>query len=196
MSAASVCESPMLQPIRPGWLAVMVAWVKLWGFKPIKLLIGVGYVAIIGEGLRMVVPALGMKLYKLPFLGILHDYQGWHGLDLALFAGMLLFLLSSWIWCALLETWLYDKSALQMSDRSAAKYERFLAVLGAVILFSDACLFYRAMTFVAWGAQAFSASALICTLAYVAVLVTVCAISVNLKRNYLSLKRGRAPQGA
>jgi hypothetical protein len=184
-----------IKTIETSWLVLLVAWAKLWGFKPVKLLIGIGYVAVIAEGLRMVVPALGLKLYKLPLLSALKAYEGWHALDLALFAGMLLFALSSWLWSTLLETWLYDDSSLRVSDRSAAKYERFLLVLGGGILFSDACLFYRAMTFVGWGSKAFSFSALLSTLAYVAVLVTVCAVSVNLKRNYLSLKRGRALQG-
>jgi hypothetical protein len=195
MATGVLMDGMELPAAKVGWLAVFIAWFKLWGFKLVKLLIGIGYVAVIGEGLRMVVPALGIKLYKLPLLGALRQYQGWHDLDLALFAGMLLFALSSWIWCALLETWLYDNTALQVTDRAAAKYEKFLGVLGSIILLSDACLFYRAMTFVGWGAKSFSHSAALCTLAYLAVLVAVCVVSVNLKRNYLSLKRGRKPQG-
>jgi hypothetical protein len=175
---------------RAGRLVLAIAWLKLWGFTPVKFLIGIGYVAIITEGLRMVVPALGIKLYRLPLLGMLKDYQVWHQLDLAIFAAMLLFTLSSWIWCVLLDTWLYDKEALAIAGRNSRKYELCMFVLGTVILFSDACLFYRAMTFVGWGGEAVSISALICTVAYLAVLVSVCAVSVNLKRNYLSLKRG------
>lgn len=170
-------------------LALFVAWVKMWGFVPVKFLIGIGYVAVIGEGLRMVVPALGIKLYRLPLLSSLKNYEMWHKLDLAIFAGMLLFTLSSWIWCALLEGWLYDRTGLESSGRSATKYERCLLVLGSVILFADACLFYRAMTFVGWGGEAFSYTSLLSTVAYIAVLVSVCAVSVNLKRNYLFLKR-------
>lgn len=170
--------------------ALAVAWFRLWSFKPVKFLIGIGYVAVITEGLRMVVPALGIKLYRLPLLGALKEYQGWHQLDLAIFAALLLFTLSSWIWCVLLETWLYDREALAVAGRNSRKYELCMFVLGVVILFSDACLFYRAMTFVGWGGEALSYSALICTVAYLAVLVSVCAVSVSLKRNYLSLKRG------
>jgi hypothetical protein len=175
----------------PNRLGVWIAWLRMWTFEPVKLLIGVGYVAIITEGLRMVVPALGIKLYRLPLLSFLRNYEVWHKLDLALFAGILLFALSNWIWKVLLETWLYDKSGLDSAGRNASKYERCLLVLGSIILFSDACLFYRAMTFVGWGGQVISPTALLCTAAYLAVLVAVCAVSVNLKRNYLFLKQGR-----
>jgi hypothetical protein len=173
----------------------MIAWIKLWCFRPIKLLIGAGYVAVITEGLRMVVPALGMKLYTLPFLGTLKRYEVWHELDLAPFCAVLLFLFSSYIWCALLETWLYGEAALAATGRCPARYQQCMGVLGCVILFSDACLFYRAMNMAGWGGQGFSFTSLFCTLAYLAILVSVCVVSVNLKRHYLSLKRGREPHG-
>jgi hypothetical protein len=141
----------------------------------------------------MVVPALGMKLYNLPFLGALKRFEVWHELDLAPFCAVLLFMFSSYIWCALLETWLYGEAAFPAAGRSAARYQRCMVVLGCVILFSDACLFYRAMTMAGWGGQGFSFTSLFCTLAYLAILVSVCVVSVNLKRHYLSLKRGRRP---
>lgn len=170
--------------------AVIVALVKLVGFRLIKLLVGFGYIAVITEGLRMVVPALGMKLYNMPFLGALKNYEGWHHLDLAPFAAVLLFCLSSAIWCALLEAWLYDDSTLRASGRCPVRYQQCMVVVGGVILFADACLFYRAMTMVGWSGRALSLPSLICTLAYLAVLVAVCMASVNVKRAYLSLKRG------
>src|SRR5581483_8063231 len=181
--------------VRPTRLATMIAWVKLWCFRPIKGLIGVGYVAVITEGLRMVVPALGIKLHTLPFLGALKRFEVWHELDLAPFCAVLLFLFSSYLWCSLLETWLYGGAALPAADRCPERYQRCMLVLGGVILFSDACLFYRAMTMAGWGSQGFSFTSLFCTLAYLAILVSVCVVSVSLKRHYLSLKRGRMPHG-
>lgn len=181
--------------VRPNSLQLFLAWIRLWCFGVVKFLIGVGYVAVIAEGLRIVVPALGMKLYKLPLLGTLKDYEGWHRLDLALFAGILLFALSSSIWCELLDRWLFSDSASEPSGPSTANYEKCLVIVGSVILIADACLFYRAMTFVGWGGGPFSFTALLCTLAYVAVLVAVCMTSVNLKRKYLSFKCGYDKQG-
>jgi hypothetical protein len=185
--------SGVYRPKEPGAFAIAMAWAKLWSFRPVKLLIGIGYVVVITEGLRMVVPALGIKLHKLPLLGSLRDFEGWHDLDLAPFAAILLFFFSSSIWCALLETWLYDNSMLKASGRSATRYETCLTILGSIILFSDACLFYRALTMAGWGAAVFSLTAMFCTLAYLAILVSVCVLSVNLKRNYLSLKNGLVP---
>src|SRR5262249_10112110 len=84
----------VFQPVRATVVQIAVAWAKLWCFRPIKLLIGVGYVIVITEGLRMVVPALGIKLYNLPLLGSLRNYEGWHELDLAPFVAVLLFFFS------------------------------------------------------------------------------------------------------
>lgn len=179
--------------VRTTQFAVVMALIKLVGFRLIKLLVGFGYVAVITEGLRMVVPALGMKLYNMPFLGALKNDEGWHNLDLAPFAAVLLFCLSSSIWCALLETWLYDDSTLGASGRCPDRYQQCMVVVGGIILFADACLFYRAMTMVGWSGRTFSLPSLMCTLAYLAVLVAVCMVSVNLKRAYLSLKRGLVP---
>lgn len=191
----AVVDVGVARSVRPTILAMLVAWGKLWCFFPIKVLIGVGYVIIISEGLRMVVPALGIKLYNLPFLGTLKRFEVWHELDLAPFCAVLIFLFTNYLWCSLLDTWLYGEPTLPAAGRSSARYQRCTAVLGSVVLFSDACLFYKAMTMSGWGGRGFSYTSLFCTLAYLAILVSVCVVSVNLKRHYLSLKRGRKLQG-
>lgn len=179
-----------MPPDRKLTLELVFAGVKLWCFRAIKALIGLGYVVVITEGLRMVVPALGMKLHNMPLLGALKTFEGWHDLDLAPFAAVLIFLFSSSIWGVLIESWLYDDSALGVNGRSSLRYQRCMALLGGVILFADACLFYRALTLAGWGGNAFSLTALFCALAYLAILVSVCVVSVDLKRDYLSLRRG------
>ncbi|HVX12083.1 MAG TPA: hypothetical protein VHC22_12955 [Pirellulales bacterium] len=187
--------SPVMRPPRTSWLAFAISAVQLWCFRLIKFPMGVGYVVVITEGLRRVVPALGMKLYNVPFLGAMKDFELWHNLDLAPLAAILLYLFSSSIWCSLLELWLYDDTALGAIGRQGGRYQQCMLVLGSIILFSDACLFYRAMTMTGWGGRAFSFTSLFCTLTYVAILVSVCLASVNLKRRYLYLKRGREPHG-
>lgn len=169
---------------------IFFACLKLWCFRLVKALIGAGYVVVITEGLRTVVPALGMKLHKMPFLGALRDFEGWHELDLAPLAAVLIFLFSSSLWCSLLEAWLYDDSSLQATGRCPVRYQQCIRGLGVVILLADACLFYRALTFAGWSGNAFSTTALFSAMAYLAILVCVCLVSVNLKRHYLSLKRG------
>lgn len=175
-------------------LAMVVALVKVWAFRGCKALVGLGYIVMISEGLAMVVPALGIKLYRMPFLGSLREYEGWHNLDLAFPAAALLFLLSSFIWSTLLEIWIYGGSTEQVIGRRSDRYEQCLGVVGGIILLADACLFYRAMGLAGWNGDMVSPSALLSTLAYVAVLVAICMTSVNLKRKYLSLKCGE-PQG-
>ena len=117
-------------------------------------------------------------------------HEGWHELDLAPFAAVLIFLFSSSLWCSLLEAWLYDDSSLQATGRCPVRYQQCIRVLGVIILLADACLFYRALTFAGWSGNAFSTTALFSAMAYLAILVSVCMVSVNLKRHYLSLKRG------
>lgn len=179
-----------MPPDRKLTLELVFAGVKLWCFRAIKALIGLGYVVVITEGLRMVVPALGMKLHNMPLLGALKTFEGWHDLDLAPFAAVLIFLFSSSLWCSLLEVWLYDDSSLQATGRCPVRYQQCIRVLGVVILLADACLFYRALTFAGWSGSDFSTTALFSAMAYLAILVSVCLVSVNLKRHYLSLKRG------
>lgn len=108
-------EMPPARKLTP---ELVFAGGKLWCFRVIKALIGLGYVVVITEGLRMVVPALGIKLHSMPLLGGLRDYEGWHELELAPFAAVLVFLFSSSIWGVLIESWLYDDSALGVNGRT------------------------------------------------------------------------------
>src|SRR5438128_129475 len=49
---------------------------KYWAWQVFtKGLLGVIYAAVIAEGLRQLVPTLGQKLYRLPGLGALRDYE-------------------------------------------------------------------------------------------------------------------------
>lgn len=164
------------------------AYGKYWLFMLVKFIVGIGYVSLISEGLRMIVPTLGMKLYNLPFLSALRDYEETHNLDLAPFAATILFVCSSSLWSALLDAWLYDDSALQAAGRCPIRYRQCMLGLGGIILFADAALFYRAMTYTGWQGNVLSLSAFLSTLAYLAVLLAVCLVSVNLKRGILTLK--------
>jgi hypothetical protein len=171
-------------------VALAFAYGKYWAFMLVKLIVGIGYVSLISEGLRMIVPTLCVKLYTLPFLSSLRDYEETHALDLAPFVAAILFAFSSSLWSALLEAWLYDDAMLQATGRCPVRYRQCMLWLGGIILFADAALFYRAMTFTGWQSNIFSLSALLATLAYLAILLAVCLVSVNLKRGILSLKRG------
>lgn len=163
---------------------------KYWAFMLVKLIVGIGYVSLISEGLRMIVPTLCVKIHSLPFCAALRDYEETHALDLAPFVAAILFAFSSSLWSALLEAWLYDDAMLQATGRCPERYRQCMLWLGGIILFADAALFYRAMTFTGWQGNIFSLSALLATLAYLAILLAVCLVSVNLKRGILSLKRG------
>ena len=67
------------------------------------------------------------------------------------------------------------------------KYRKLIVGLGFVILGSDACLFFYAITQMGWSGGGFSATALIATAAYLAVVVYLSYVSVTLKQNVLDL---------
>jgi hypothetical protein len=168
-SASSAADRPILT-----W-KLLWAFAVYWGWQiATKLILGLIYLAVISEGLRVLIPALGQKLYKLPGLSPLQDFEGTYRLDLAPFFALFLLVAVFVLWGRIIE--------VVVSDRDPSLWtteERFLFVLGCVILGADAILFFFAMTQMGWG-SGFTLSALVATAAYVGVLVFVSWMSVHL----------------
>jgi hypothetical protein len=175
------------------WLVVqaVVAHVKylIW-LAVTKIPLGVLYVSVMADGLRYLVPALGQKLYKLPGLSFLQDYEATYRLDLAPLFALFLLLAVFWLWGRILRMWLFDpeEDDLGMPGANAAAARLMILGLGLVILGADLLLFYISMTQSTWGGTAFSVSALIATAAYVAVLIFVSLVSVVLHQATLQKK--------
>ncbi|MCA9077358.1 MAG: hypothetical protein KDA93_20190 [Planctomycetaceae bacterium] len=166
------------------FLPVNIARIKYWTWKIFsKFLLGIVYFSIIAEGLRQIVPVLGQRLYKLPGLSSLQDYEATYRLDLApIFAGFLL--LAVWsLWASLLKIWLLDDDSRRYSD----SHKLLIATLGGTILTVDAYIFYAAMLEYGWGGS-FSFSALVATAAYVGVLIFVLYVSHQLQEDVNQLK--------
>ncbi len=153
-------------------------WIKyvIWMIFT-KVGLGTIYIAVISEGLRYMVPALGQRLYKIPGLGFLEDFEETHGLDLAPFMAIFLLIAVFWLWERILHIWLAsDEEGIDWLNET-----KLLMVLGTSILGADAILFYIAMTQVGWGGTVISISALLATVAYVAILVFVSYVTVTLR---------------
>jgi len=162
-------------PPRSRWRTAF-AYLRYWLWQVgSKGVLGFIYLAVISEGLRMLVPALGQKIYKLPMLGSLRDYEETYRLDLAPFFAVFLLVGVFVLWPRIIAVWMRDGS---LRDWSAE--QRLVVVLGSGILLADAVLFYYAMTQMTWGQGAFSFAGFIATLAYVGVLVFVSWMSVRL----------------
>lgn len=148
---------------------------RYWAWQFVsKAILGVIYLAVISEGLRLLIPALGQKLYKLPGFGSLREFEATYRLDMAPFFAVFLLVAVFVLWRRLLAVWLSERD-IELWTRE----ERLIGVIGCVILGADAVLFYYAMAQLSWGSS-FSFSALIATAAYVGVIVFVSWMSIAL----------------
>lgn len=152
--------------------------IVLW-FVFIKIPLGVVYVAIIAEGLRTLIPPLGQKLWKLPLLTFLRDYEETHRLDLAPVMSVFIFIAVCVLWEQVLEIWLVrqEKGSAWLLDNKAI----LMVSLGSLVLGADICLFYVGVVQSSWGGVSFSFSALLATAAYLGVLVFVSLQSLTLR---------------
>jgi hypothetical protein len=162
-------------------LVKYVTWkaITFLGFGPI-------YVIVIAEGFRLLVPALGQKLHKLPIPGLagLAQYQESRRLDLALFLAIFLLVAVWWLWEQVLKIILTTKPLYQDCGWHVDLYKRLILILGVIVLGADAALFYSAMVQIGWGGTRISIPALLATAAYLAIIVFVSLVSINLRKNF------------
>ena len=163
------------EPRIPMWLKCCL-YLRYWAWQIIsKGILGFIYLAVISEGLRVLVPALGQKVYKLPMLGMLREYEATYRLDLAPFFASFLLVGVFVLWPRIIAIWMRDRNFRDWSQE-----QRLVVSLGSGILFADAVLFYYAMTQMTWGQGVISFAGLVATVAYVGVLVFVSWMSVKL----------------
>lgn len=157
-----------------------------------KCILGVIYVAIIADGLRYLFPAFGMKLWKLPFLSGLRNYEGTHRLDLAPFLAMFLMMAVFYFWFHLLRMYLREEWDMPQESHefgwSGQNHAYVLIGIGGSVLWADVVIFYIAVTQMGWGGARFSFTAIVATTAYVGVLMFVSYVSVVLHERVLILK--------
>lgn len=153
-----------------------------------KLILGVIYFAIISEGLRMLLPTLGTKIHKLPGLSTLYEYELTHRLDLAHPLSILVLTFVWMQWSSILRMWLGEDGSFDHLGWQPQRHTQLIVGLGAVLLISDAALFYVALAELSWNGSWFSATALLATAAYLAVLIFVTLVSINLHRKILLLQ--------
>ncbi len=166
------------------WYAVLAGlYLKLLAWETVtKGLLGIVYFVLIAEGIRQVLPTLGIKLSKIPGLGLLSEYEGIHKLDLAHLLSIII-LIFAWIqWRELLLVWLSPEPEQSAFGWRPRRHQEITVILAAVVLISDGLLFYSAMADLAWNGSWFSITAFIATVVYVAILVFVTFVSINMKR--------------
>lgn len=154
-----------------------------------KLVMGVIYLSIIAEGFRTLVPVVGRKLYRLPLLGWMEDYEGTYELDMASLLALFMLIAVCGLWERVLTLWLNEKIGFDHRLRNLSNRDLFVVVFGVIVLLSDSVLFFVAVTEITWSGTVFSFTALFATTAYVSVLVFSIYVSITLKEKIENLKR-------
>ena len=168
-------------------VAQIVYWLWTIGAKGI---IGCVYWVVISEGFRLVVPAAGKRLYKLPFLGFMEEYESLYRLDLANCMAVFLLVGVFTLWGSALRVYLGSDREFQVSRwRHTDNHKMLVVGLGIAIGVADMALFYAAMVQMTWGGSVFSLTALVATVAYVSILVVVTYTSINLKERVEEARR-------
>jgi hypothetical protein len=163
--------------------------VKAWLWKLITLpFLALIYLVVISEGLRLLVPVLGLKLHKLPLPGFsaLRGFEGFYRLDMAHLFSVLLLWAVWYLWTVNLWILFAGPDFFARTRWDPETYTKFVRGLGVVILGADAILFYVGMTQQMggmFGGGGLSLSALLATVAYVGVIIFVSFVSVNLERS-------------
>jgi hypothetical protein len=161
---------------------IIFAHAKYWLWKVVTLVVLAPiYVALISEGFRLLIPAAGLRLSKIPFLSFLDDYEATHRLDCAhlMALGLLIFV---WMFWDLLLT-IKLGGQFDTYGFEPESFKKVVLILGLTLVCCDACLFFVSVTNSSWGGSSFSFSAIIATAAYVAILICVSFVSCILRRD-------------
>lgn len=187
MSTTTVSDCATSVPARLRKIHWPLWWARLiriaWDLG-MTVILAIIYFSWGSQGIRHVLPASGLKLYKLPIPGFadLENFETTYRLDTAHFAALILLVLSWLAWHFLLR--------LIISDDLQKKFERWswnltyikpiLIVTAILIIVGDGGLFYAAFNHAAFGETRFSATALVASLVYMTILVLVNFISLYL----------------
>ena len=162
-----------------------IQW-KAWAFKLVSFpVIALVYVSVISDGLRRLVPELGLPLWRaipLPGFSLLRNFEGLHKLDLAHVLSLVLLFASWFMWVALLRVKFFPRDVVK-TGMELPTYIKFVCALACVIIVCDSALFYYALVNEGiWGGNKIvSLPALLATCAYTAVIIFVSYVTLHLE---------------
>lgn len=193
--AYSTDERPTV-PMQPQ----QFSWVHFWAISRVVVwygitipVMGLLYVTMIAEGIRIKFPFWAIPLYKIRGMPKWMDqYDIFHRFDLAIPASFGLLFLVWLFWDYLLQLWIAPDDFRVRSRQKPEVYKSIVVVLGVALLLLDSYLFYSAMSYMGWGGK-FSATALLATIGYAAALIAVALISINLRQDVRDLKQENQP---
>lgn len=154
-----------------------------------KSIITVIYLEIVSQGIVYLFPDMGKRLWKIPMFSFFNDYEATHRINLAhVFAVVPLF--ATWVlWSLLLSMYLKpERFAETFKKYDVEKAKRVILIIGAIVIVSDAGLFGASFSMSSWGSSRFSATAVLATALYCAVIAFVSLISMFLADEVRDLK--------
>lgn len=170
--APAALEQSEARMLSVGW-----AHFRYVGFQLLsKLVLGAVYLGIVSEGARRLIPSLGQKIFKLvPWLDQID-----HRIDAAHCFALFLLIGTWWSWRQLLETWLGIKP-----------YSRATTVivpLAFTFIIVDTIFFYNATAQWKWGGSHVSFTTLLATAGWVAILIFVTFVGIQMKEELRKAK--------
>lgn len=161
---------------------LLVARLKFWGWTFFtKTTLTIIYLDIVSQGIVSVFPDMGKRFWKIPGFAFLNDFEATHRITIA-HVFTIIPLLATWIlWAMLLRMHLAsDRFDESLSDYATDRIRRVVALIGVTIITCDAGLFAASFSMSSWGASRFSATAVLATGMYIAVLAFVSLFSLFL----------------
>lgn len=158
----------------------------LWLLKlGLLILLFLAYWIVNSEGLRIVAPFFGKKLYKVPVPGfsLLEDYEWSHRLDAAHVMAVLFFVLTMVLTVLFVRCVVFGQPpSVRVAEGSEEFCQLFLLGLAVSILFIDTALFYFGAASLSGGifGGGFSVTALFLALGYCVMLLGMAVLHVIL----------------
>jgi len=160
---------------------------KYWGWQVAsKIILGIIYLSVVSEGLRLAFPVLSLKIHKMPVPVVAAWMAGdevFHRFDAAHIIAFLFLFGVFFTWVRILREWL---SPHEVQDIWSVKQRRWLwATAGIIILGADCFAFYYGVCMLGWGDGFLNIPALIGTVAYGTGLIICAFISLDLAMRVL-----------
>ena len=164
---------------------------RYWMWKLFFMVpVGLVYYAVASDGLRVTLPtAFAVKLERLPlpFVHLLADDEFGHKLDIASVLSVILVVGVCYVWERLIEILILNETTLAESQPHTHSDRKrfFLMLLGPVLLFADAALFFLGVQkHTSWSASAGGVlPALVATVLYVALIVTAAFVTTEARHH-------------
>ena len=142
-----------------------------------KLVITVLYLEIVSSGVINIAPDMGKRVWKIPFFSFLNGFE-------------IFPIIATWLlWSLLLSMYLAPSRFDERFKRfGLARTRQVILIIGIIVILADGGIFCAGFSMSAWGGSKFSATAVLATALYCALLAFVSLMSLFLGDEITILK--------